>query len=112
MNHPMFSLLGMPIGSGAMERGIRRVINMRLKSDGTFWLAGHAEAILQLRCYYISKRLDDHLVDKCVEFSRKGKLDWQLELRQNHSTPQHDQRKHWERCAQFGTAPLRVAIKF
>ncbi len=79
MDYPKCALMGIPIGSGAIESSIRRVINMRLKSNGTFWLAEHAESILQLRCHYISKRLDERLVEKRVELSRNGKLDWRLE---------------------------------
>jgi hypothetical protein len=87
MDYPKFALMGLPIGSGAIESGIRRVINMRLKSNGMFWLAEHAESILQLRCHYISKRLDERMIAKRVELSRNGKLDWQLEPRQN--SPDH-----------------------
>jgi hypothetical protein len=87
MGYPKFTLMGIPLGSGAIESGIRRVINMRLKSNGMFWLAEHAESILQLRCNYISKRLDERLVEKRVELSRNGKLDWQLAPRQN--SPAH-----------------------
>ena len=78
MDYPKFALLGIPLGSGAIESGIRRGINMRLKSNGIFWLAEHAESILQLRCHYISKRLDERLVEKRVELSRNAKLDWDL----------------------------------
>ena len=79
--------MGLPIGSGAIESGIRRVINMRLKSNGMFWLSDNAESILQLRCHYISKRLDDRLTEKRVELSRNGKLDWELSPRQNSPRP-------------------------
>jgi hypothetical protein len=87
MDYPTFKLMGIPLGSGAIESGIRRVINMRLKSNGMFWLAEHAESILQLRCHYISKRLEERLVEKRVELSRNGKLDWTLLPRE--ITPDH-----------------------
>jgi hypothetical protein len=87
MDYPKYALMGLPIGSGAIESGIRRVINMRLKSNGMFWLSDNAESILQLRCHYISKRLDDRLTEKRVELSRNGKLDWELSPRQN--SPDH-----------------------
>ena len=79
--------MGIPLGSGAIESGICRVINMRLKSNGMFWLAEHAKSILQLRCHYISKRLDERLVEKRFELSRNGKLDWALLPRE--ITPDH-----------------------
>ena len=42
----------LPIGSGAMESAIRRVVNLRLKGAGLYWLEKTAEAMLMLRCYY------------------------------------------------------------
>jgi hypothetical protein len=47
-----------PIGSGAMESGIRQVVNMRLKSAGMFWNMDNAEGFLHLRCYLKSNRWD------------------------------------------------------
>ena len=42
----------LPIGSGAMESAIRRVVNLRMKGAGIYWLKKTAEAMLMLRCYY------------------------------------------------------------
>jgi hypothetical protein len=39
-----------PIGSGAVESAIRRVVNLRLKSAGMFWNIENAEGLLHLRC--------------------------------------------------------------
>jgi hypothetical protein len=41
----------LPIGSGVVESAIRRVINLRLKSPGKFWLHDNAKAVLHLRSY-------------------------------------------------------------
>jgi len=51
-------LLGMklPIGSGAIESTVRRVVNLRLKGASLFWCRGSAEAILMLRSYYKAGR--------------------------------------------------------
>ena len=38
-----------PLGSGAVESAIRRVINLRLKGNGIYWREENAEAILVLR---------------------------------------------------------------
>lgn len=46
----------LPIGSGAMESGIRQVVNMRLKGAGMFWNKDNAEGFLHLRCYLKSRR--------------------------------------------------------
>lgn len=40
----------LPIGSGAVESAVRRVINLRLKGAGMFWLKKNAEGFLHLRC--------------------------------------------------------------
>lgn len=53
---PKFRSLGVSLDSGAIESSVRRVINMRLKGNGNFWLHEKAEIMLQLRCHVISKR--------------------------------------------------------
>jgi hypothetical protein len=50
------SAMGMPIGSGAIESTVRRVINLRLKGPSIFWCRASAEAILLLRSYYKAGR--------------------------------------------------------
>lgn len=39
----------LPQGSGAVESAVRRVINLRLKSAGKFWLKPNAKAMLHMR---------------------------------------------------------------
>ena len=46
----------LPIGSGAIESVIRRVVNLRLKSPCIFWHDDTAEEILLLRAYYKTGR--------------------------------------------------------
>lgn len=41
----------MPIGSGAVESAIRRVINLRVKSNSTYWLRENAESMIRLRAW-------------------------------------------------------------
>lgn len=48
----------LPIGSGAIESAIRRVVNLRLKGAGIFWHVDNAEAMLLLRSYFKSGRWD------------------------------------------------------
>lgn len=48
--------LNLPIGSGAVESAIRRVVNMRLKGAGIFWQKETANAMLLLRSYYKAGR--------------------------------------------------------
>jgi hypothetical protein len=48
--------LKLPIGSGAIESTVRRVVNLRLKGPSMFWCRASAEAILLLRSYYKAGR--------------------------------------------------------
>jgi hypothetical protein len=50
--------LELPIGSGAVESAIRRVINLRLKGPCIFWRKDSANEMLMLRSYYKAGRWD------------------------------------------------------
>ena len=56
MAYAQVTALRLPIGSGAVESAIRRVVNLRLKGPAIFWCKGHAEDLLMLRSYYKSGR--------------------------------------------------------
>lgn len=56
MHYARVSALNLPIGSGAVESAIRRVINLRLKGPGIFWHEDTAGEMLMLRCYYKAGR--------------------------------------------------------
>lgn len=56
MDYVTISNMGLPIGSGAMESAIRRVVNLRLKGASLYWLRDTAEAMLMLRSYYKAGR--------------------------------------------------------
>jgi hypothetical protein len=58
MKYDLIAANGLPIGSGAMESAIRRVVNLRLKGASIYWLEDTAEAMLLLRSYYKSGRWD------------------------------------------------------
>lgn len=59
--YPAFRGHGLPLGSGAIESSIRRVINLRLKGNGIFWEEENAEAMLQIRALVISDRWDERV---------------------------------------------------
>jgi hypothetical protein len=59
MQYRAFVARKVPIGSGAVESAVRRVINMRLKSNAMFWLEVNAEGVLLLRSYLKAGRFDD-----------------------------------------------------
>jgi len=50
---------GHPIGSGAVESAVRRVVNLRMKGPSVFWTEEHAEGILHLRAHAKSRRWDE-----------------------------------------------------
>lgn len=56
MRYADFRRLNLPIGSGCVESAIRRVINLRMKSPGSFWKPETAEAMLFLRSQLLSGR--------------------------------------------------------
>jgi hypothetical protein len=56
-----FRRQGLPLGSGAVESAIRRVINLRLKGPGLMWLAENAEGALVLRAAAVTGRWEETL---------------------------------------------------
>jgi hypothetical protein len=56
MAYAQLIALKLPIGSGAIESAVRRVVNLRLKGPSLFWCRASAEAILLLRSYYKAGR--------------------------------------------------------
>jgi hypothetical protein len=79
--YPTFRSKGLPLGSGAIESNIRRVVNLRLKGNAIYWNEENAEAMLQNRAYVLTDRWDDRLRELRQFRSRDGSTDW-------HWTPQ------------------------
>jgi hypothetical protein len=59
MRYDELRAANLPIGSGAVESAIRRVVNLRLKGPGCFWEELSAERMLLLRCRLKSGRWDE-----------------------------------------------------
>jgi hypothetical protein len=59
MKYAWFKKCGLPIGSGAVESCIRRVVNLRMKSPTTYWKDENAEGFLHLRSVFKSGRWDE-----------------------------------------------------
>lgn len=49
----------LPVGSGQVESAIRRVVNLRFKAAGTFWVEERVDALLHLRAAFKSGRWDE-----------------------------------------------------
>src|SRR3954468_11575709 len=56
MDYARIAELKLPIGSGAIESAIRRVVNLRLKGASIYWHQQSAEAVLLLRSFYKAGR--------------------------------------------------------
>ena len=81
LNYTTYTRRGLPLGSGAVESAIRRVINLRLKGNGMFWTAENAESMLQVRCQLLSTEWDvrlDELYKHRLKMRRR-KWHWQAE---------------------------------
>ncbi len=59
MQYAKFVEAKIPTGSGAIESAIRRLVNMRMKGNGSFWKKINAEGMLLLRSYLKARRFDD-----------------------------------------------------
>ncbi len=56
MQYGTFKSQKMPIGSGVIESAIRRLVNLRLKSPGSFWKLNFAETMIYLRAQLLYGR--------------------------------------------------------
>jgi len=59
LKYPTFRSMGVPLGSGAIESSIRRVVNLRLKGNAIYWREENAEAMMQVRAQVVTNRWDD-----------------------------------------------------
>lgn len=59
LRYESFQEQSLPIGSGAVESAVRRVVNLRMKSASVLWTEEHAEGILHLRAQAKAGRWDE-----------------------------------------------------
>ena len=59
MDYSMSVSNHLPIGSGAIESAVRRVINLRVKSNATYWLRENAETIIRFRAWIKAGRAEE-----------------------------------------------------
>ncbi len=76
MAYTSFRRRGVPIGSGAIESAIRRVVNLRLKGNGITWYEQNAEAVLVLRASALSGRWETTLEHARAVMASDRRLDW------------------------------------
>jgi hypothetical protein len=76
LRYNCFRCRGVPMGSGAIESTIRRVINLRLKGNGIYWTEDNAEAVFQLRAAVVSGRWEEILEHTRDSMARDRRTDW------------------------------------
>ena len=81
LSYVSFRRHGLPLGSGAIESSIRRVINLRLKSNAIFWRQENAEIMLQVRAQVITNRWDERMVQLAAFRRQQAPRDWHWEPR-------------------------------
>jgi hypothetical protein len=79
LRYDCFRYRGVPLGSGAIESTIRRVINLRLKGTSIFWTEENAEAVFQLRAAVVSGRWEEILDHTREAMARDRRTDWRCE---------------------------------
>ena len=59
MRYGQFREQGLFVGSGVVEAGCKTVVGKRLKQSGMQWTVRGANAIIALRCLYLSGRIEE-----------------------------------------------------
>lgn len=76
LRYATFRRRGIPCGSGAIESTIRRVINLRLKSNAMYWLEENAEAMFAIRALLLCDRWEETLDRVRQAMARDRRVDW------------------------------------
>jgi hypothetical protein len=79
LRYSCFRCRGLPMGSGAIESTIRRVINLRLKGNSVYWIEDNAEAVFQLRAAILSGRWEETVAHARDSMTRDRRTDWRWE---------------------------------
>jgi hypothetical protein len=77
LRYDWFGYRGRPLGSGAVESAIRRVINLRLKGNGIYWKEENAEAMLVLRAAVLTGRWQETMERAQAAMAEDRRRDWQ-----------------------------------
>jgi hypothetical protein len=76
LRYHCFRRRGVPMGSGAIESTIRRVLNLRLKGNGIYWTEDNAEAVFQLRAAVVSGRWEEILEHTRAAMAKDRRTEW------------------------------------
>jgi hypothetical protein len=76
LRYSSFRRRSVPMGSGAIESTIRRVINLRLKGNGIYWTEDNAEAVFQLRAAVVSGRWEEIVEHTRGAMAKDRRTEW------------------------------------
>ena len=76
LDYATYRRRGLPVGSGAIESAIQRVINLRLKGNGIFREEKNAEGMLILRGLVLSGRWDEVFAKITESLAHDRRLIW------------------------------------
>ena len=76
LRYATFRRRGLPCGSGAIESTIRRVINLRLKSNAMYWLEDNAEGVFAIRALIFCDRWEETLRRVRQAMARDRRTAW------------------------------------
>ena len=79
LNYGTYRRRGLPLGSGAIESAIRRVINLRMKGNSISWKEPNAEAMLVLRGLVLTRRWDDEFAAISTSMATDRKREWRFQ---------------------------------
>ena len=77
MEYATFRRRRLPLGSGAIESAIRRVINLRMKGNSIFWEEANAEGMLVLRGLVLSRRWKETFAKISESLAGDRRLIWE-----------------------------------
>jgi aryl carrier-like protein len=78
LDYAKFRRRKLPLGSGAIESGIRRVINLRMKGNSISWKEENAEGMLMLRGMVLSRRWKGEHKKITQSMVRDRRTDWEI----------------------------------
>jgi hypothetical protein len=96
----------LPVGSGAIESAIRRVINLRMKGNSIFWKEENAEGMLVLRGLVLSRRWQETFAKISQSMACDRRLDWEWQSR--HGRPAECEYRDHTATAANPTAASRL----
>jgi hypothetical protein len=77
LDYATFRRRKLPVGSGAIESAIRRVINLRMKGNSMYWKEENAEGMLVLRGLVLSRRWKNEFAKISENLACDRRLSWE-----------------------------------